>query len=236
MTECENRRWSDGVKRRVLVGWESGVRLELQSHLPPPAWVMEFRFSSQKQSHDCRIRSSYPASTWGFVMLLQEANKLVSAVANKRRSYVKYLDYTKSWHAAIEQLYPLGLRVFSSTENWNLCTKILISLQAQDYQGLEQRTQMKVLSLRLNKIVKWTLEINSHNWYSHVSGIWVTNETGLDLMNQFIRPLYNWLHQFTDHHLILCHLLRLDTLDFWPHFTTPLVCCTPSHLLNVPLS
>jgi hypothetical protein len=35
-------------------------------------------------------------------------------------------------------------------------------------------------------------------------------------MIEFIRPLYNWLQQFTNHYL------RLDTLDFWPQFTTPL--------------
>jgi hypothetical protein len=42
-----------------------------------------------------------------------------------------------------------------------------------------------------------------------------------------IRPLlYNWLQQFRNHYVAHCHLLQLDTLDFWPHFTTPLLCCT----------
>lgn len=117
--EWQNAKIEDkamGLKEEFWWGLEGGVRLEWQSHLPPPAWVMGFRFPSQKQSHDCCIRSSYPASTWGFVMLLKEANKLVSAVANKRRSYVKYLDYTNSWHASIEEPYPLCFSVFFSTE------------------------------------------------------------------------------------------------------------------------
>jgi hypothetical protein len=43
----------------------------------------------------------------------------------------------------------------------------------------------------------------------------------LYLMIEFIGPLYNFLQHFTYHYL------RLDTLDFWPHFTTPLLRCTP---------
>jgi hypothetical protein len=56
----------------------------------------------------------------------------------------------------------------------------------------------------------------------------------LDLMIEFIAPLHNWLQQFINHYLTHCHLFRLDTLDFWPHFTTPLLRCTPSRLLTVP--
>jgi hypothetical protein len=57
---------------------------------------------------------------------------------------------------------------------------------------------------------------------------------GLDFMIEFIGPLCNWLQQFTNHYLTHCHLLRLETLDFWPQFTTPLFHCTPSRLLTVP--
>jgi hypothetical protein len=46
-----------------------------------------------------------------------------------------------------------------------------------------------------------------------------------DLMIEFTGPLYNLLQQFTNHYL------RLDTLDFWPHFTTPLLRCTLSILI-----
>jgi hypothetical protein len=56
----------------------------------------------------------------------------------------------------------------------------------------------------------------------------------LDLIIEFIGPLYDWSPQFTNHYLTQCLLLRLDTLDFWPHFTTPLLRCIPSRLLTVP--
>jgi hypothetical protein len=36
-------------------------------------------------------------------------------------------------------------------------------------------------------------------------------------MIEFIGPLYNLLQHFTNHYL------RLDTLDFWPHYTNPLL-------------
>jgi hypothetical protein len=39
----------------------------------------------------------------------------------------------------------------------------------------------------------------------------------LDLMIQFIGPVCNLLQHFTNHHL------RLDILDFWPHYTNPLL-------------
>jgi hypothetical protein len=57
----------------------------------------------------------------------------------------------------------------------------------------------------------------------------------LDLIIEFIGPLYNRLQQFTNHYLIRRHLLRLDTSDFWSHFTTPLFRRTPSRLLIVSL-
>jgi hypothetical protein len=38
---------------------------------------------------------------------------------------------------------------------------------------------------------------------------------GFDLMIEFIGPLCNLLQHFTN------PCLRLDTLDFWPHYTNP---------------
>jgi hypothetical protein len=43
--------------------------------------------------------------------------------------------------------------------------------------------------------------------YCYVSGVCVAIKTGLDLMIEFIKPLYNWLQQFTNHYLTYCHLL-----------------------------
>jgi hypothetical protein len=62
---------------------------------------------------------------------------------------------------------------------------------------------------------------------------WVIRRV-LYLMIEFIGPLYNWLQQFTNHYLTHCPLLRLDTLDFWPHFTNSLLRCTPYRLPTVP--
>jgi hypothetical protein len=42
-------------------------------------------------------------------------------------------------------------------------------------------------------------------------------------MIEFIGPSYNWIQQFTNHYLTHCHLLRLDILDIWPHYTNPLL-------------
>jgi hypothetical protein len=41
--------------------------------------------------------------------------------------------------------------------------------------------------------------------------------TGFAFMIEFIGHLYNLLQHFTNHRL------RLDTLDFWPHYTNPLL-------------
>jgi hypothetical protein len=50
-----------------------------------------------------------------------------------------------------------------------------------------------------------------------LSCVLVTTDGFLDLMNDFIGPSYNLLQHFTNHYL------RLDILDFWPHYTKPLV-------------
>jgi hypothetical protein len=59
----------------------------------------------------------------------------------------------------------------------------------------------------MNEIRPPVQEQNSSFIYCHVSGVCVTNKTGLDLMIQFIGPLHNWLQQFTNRHLTQCHLL-----------------------------
>jgi hypothetical protein len=53
---------------------------------------------------------------------------------------------------------------------------------------------------------------------------------GLDLMSEFIVPLYKWLQQFTNHYLTHYHLLRLDTrclaVDICePHRRHMFYCC-----------
>jgi hypothetical protein len=44
---------------------------------------------------------------------------------------------------------------------------------------------------------------------------WLTKRV-FDLVIEFIGPLYNLLQHFTNHYR------RLDTLDFWTHYTNPL--------------
>jgi hypothetical protein len=50
----------------------------------------------------------------------------------------------------------------------------------------------------------------SNNIVTYKGFAWLTRR-GLDLMIEFIGPLYNWLQHFTNHYLTHCHLLRLDT-------------------------
>jgi hypothetical protein len=45
-------------------------------------------------------------------------------------------------------------------------------------------------------------------------------------MIEFIGPLYNWLQQFTNHYLLM------GTLDFWPHYTNPLLHYSTTTLLH----
>jgi hypothetical protein len=51
--------------------------------------------------------------------------------------------------------------------------------------------------------------------YCHILGVCATYKTGFGF--EFIGPLYNLLQHFRNHYL------RLDTLDFWPHYTNPLL-------------
>jgi hypothetical protein len=53
------------------------------------------------------------------------------------------------------------------------------------------------------------------NWWNvtYQGFTWLIKQV-CDLMIEFIEPLYNLLQYFTNHYL------RMDTLDFWPHYTS----------------
>jgi hypothetical protein len=53
--------------------------------------------------------------------------------------------------------------------------------------------------------------------YRHVLGVCVTNKTGFGFDDRIYRTFVYFLQHFKNHYL------RLDTLDFWPHYTNPLL-------------
>jgi hypothetical protein len=76
--------------------------------------------------------------------------------------------------------------------------------------------------------------------YCHVSGVCITNKMFLDLMIEFIEPLYNWLQQFTIHYLTHCHhLLTVHSTGTiltsnWTELNYSIVLlCTPSILILI---
>jgi hypothetical protein len=87
-------------------------------------------------------------------------------------------------------------------------------LHHENVRGTESRSQVRMRTYRY---------IHKHAYknvqtYCHLSGARVTNKAGFG---------------FHDRIYLTNHCLHLDTLDFWPHFITPLFRYTPSPLLTV---
>jgi hypothetical protein len=57
----------------------------------------------------------------------------------------------------------------------------------------------------------------SNHLYCHILGVCMTYKMGFGFDDQIIGPVYKLLQHFTNHYL------WLDTLGFWPHYTTPLL-------------
>jgi hypothetical protein len=70
--------------------------------------------------------------------------------------------------------------------------------------------------------------------YCHVSGVCVTNKTGFWVWWSNLLDLDKTGYNSSQITIWQTVIFLLDILDFWPHFTNPLLRCTQSHLLTAP--